>query len=192
MFSLNNTVFATTSTDPVYGLLKTQIVFPYPQTLLNSPQMQNNSVQQQLSTPPTARAVRHILTQRTFYPVFPPYNSSFSGGGSGNSTTSALTGVPFDLAYLSLTETINTLPDVLLLPSQLEAFAKIIDGVVAVNPGLVCKNNGYATFAELWIKEKSVEDEDGAANQEPNFDSQGEQVVPLNVWKRTRVELIRV
>ena len=170
MFSLNEVVVAATTADTLFDLCRAQIVV-HPPSLPPSPQLL-------LSTPPTTRAVRHILTQRAFYPVFPPPPTPGAGGGGGP---------PLDLPYLQLAHILNVRPDVLIFPSQLDAFARTVDGVVAVNPGWVCRKAGYGTFAEMWVGNR----EGGEGGGELEVEGE-EGVVQHRVWERARVEVVKV
>lgn len=84
----------------------------------------------------------HILKQQNHYPLFPP---------SVN--------VPLDLSLAPEALEINSIPDVLLLPSDLAPFVKVLshgegaDGeairCMCVNPGRLAKGIGGGTFVEL-------------------------------------------
>lgn len=168
VFSLNEVVVAVTTADTLFDLCRAQILV-HPPSLPPAPQ----SV---ISIPPATRAVRHILTQRAFYPLFPPPPAPGATGPGGG-------GPPLDLAYLRLADFVNVLPDVLIFPSQLDGFARTVDSVVAVNPGWVCRKAGYGTFVEMWIGGR----EDGMGE-----DVSQEGVVEHKVWERARVEVVRV
>ncbi|KAJ8615681.1 hypothetical protein MRB53_035053 [Persea americana] len=89
------------------------------------------------------RLATHILSQRSFYPLYPP----------------AL-GVPLDLSLASETLQIASIPNVLILPSDLAPFVKVLclgetnnaaDKLrcLCVNPGRLSKGIGGGTFVEL-------------------------------------------
>jgi len=73
------------------------------------------------------------VQQRSFYPLFPPAEGCQLSMANVN--------------YLGLEQT----PDVLLLPSQLNPFAKRIGDVLCVNPGKLTKGSGPGTFARLTV-----------------------------------------
>jgi DNA polymerase alpha subunit B len=85
-----------------------------------------------------ANLVRHVLGQRTFYPLFP---------------------APEDLAHdvnLDVTHWHNlrledTAPDILILPSRLKHFSKVVDSTLALNPGHLSRANTAGTFTKLMI-----------------------------------------
>jgi len=79
------------------------------------------------------RLASHVVQQRSFYPLFPPAEGCQLSMANVN--------------YLGLEQT----PDVLLLPSQLNPFAKRIGDVLCVNPGKLTKGSGPGTFARLTV-----------------------------------------
>lgn len=79
------------------------------------------------------RLASHIVQQRSFYPLFPP--------AEGSQLSMA------NINMLSLEQS----PDVLLLPSQLNPFAKRIGDVLCVNPGRLTKGSGPGTFARFTV-----------------------------------------
>lgn len=79
------------------------------------------------------RLVSHIVQQRSFYPLFPPAE------GCQMSTA--------HVSHLGLQQT----PDILLLPSMLNAFTKRVGDVLCVNPGKLTRGSGPGTFARLTI-----------------------------------------
>ncbi|KAF8451840.1 DNA polymerase alpha/epsilon subunit B-domain-containing protein [Terfezia claveryi] len=82
MFSLNEVVVAATTTDTLFDLCRAQILV-HPTSL--------PPAQSAISIPPTTRAVRHILTQRAFYPVFPPPAAPGAAGPGGEDLHSTST-----------------------------------------------------------------------------------------------------
>ncbi|CAO3591206.1 unnamed protein product [Absidia cylindrospora] len=80
-----------------------------------------------------ANLSRHILQQHTFYPLFPP---------SGSDAIDA-----DQMAYLQ----ISAKPDFLVMPSQLKHFTKLVDDVLCINPGHLCKGRSGGTFVRLAI-----------------------------------------
>ncbi|KAI8341362.1 DNA polymerase alpha subunit B N-terminal-domain-containing protein [Chlamydoabsidia padenii] len=102
-----------------------------------------------------ANLSRHILQQQNFYPLFP---------------TSMTDSIDADqMAYLQLA----VKPDLLVLPSQLKHFAKLVDDVLCINPGHLCKGRSGGTFARLAIHPNS------STNPSPTH-------------TRTRIDLIKI
>ncbi|XP_040437251.1 DNA polymerase alpha subunit B isoform X1 [Falco naumanni] len=88
------------------------------------------------------RILKHILTQRSYYPLYPPseelnvdYESFYS--------------------YASLPVT----PDVLVTPSELRYFVKDVLGCVCINPGRLTKGQVGGTYGRLYIQREDTEGE---------------------------------
>lgn len=97
---------------------------------------------------------------------------------------------------MQLADFVNVTPDVMVLPSAIDAFAKVIESVVVVNPGGVSKKKTSGTFVEMVVGLREVEGEDsGRQNQsgEQSGESMEEaEVLRNDVWKRARVDVLRV
>ena len=87
-----------------------------------------------------SRLSSHVLTQRTFLPIFPAPPSA---------------GQPppaVDVVASLSTATLAAAPDVLILPSDLSPFAKPADaGVVAVNPGRLARMKAGGSYATIVV-----------------------------------------
>ncbi|KAL5762334.1 hypothetical protein ACOSP7_018598 [Xanthoceras sorbifolium] len=91
-----------------------------------------------------SRLANHILNQRSFYPSYPPAE-----------------GIPLDFSLAPEALSISSIPDIIILPSDMKYFIKVlslegrIEGeeqkkCVCVNPGRLAKGEGGGTFAELY------------------------------------------
>ena len=70
---------------------------------------------------PMMRLARHVLGQRSFYPIFPPSSASM---------------LPLDLSHSRLCGLDQVTPDLLLLPSaRVKPFLRVVDSTMVVNPG---------------------------------------------------------
>ncbi|KAM6562469.1 hypothetical protein CsatB_022467 [Cannabis sativa] len=86
------------------------------------------------------RLVNHILGQRSFYPLYPPAE-----------------GIPLDFSLAPEALEISSIPDILILPSDMKYFAKVLtlgEGEeqvksLCINPGRLSKGEGGGTFVEL-------------------------------------------
>lgn len=105
------------------------------------------------------RVVNHIIQQRRFFPPFPSTE-------------------PLNVPYLGLAE-LQSIPDILILPSVLGPCAKIIQNVLVINPGSFIRPNG-GTYAKLQIQRANADNtelvDDGVMNK---------------IWERAKVEIIK-
>ena len=131
-----------------------------------------------------ARLVAHIPGQRSAYPLYPPARDACVD------------------AALATHLTVDVTPDVMLLPSDLNPFAKIVpreaahaaaanapplagedasaeDAFVAVNPGRLAKGNVGGTLARVYVTEGAPEP--GKGGKQPHV-----------IAKRARVDIVRV
>ncbi|KAJ7695995.1 DNA polymerase alpha/epsilon subunit B-domain-containing protein [Mycena rosella] len=127
-FALNGTTFAATSVDVLFHLKKGEFVRRGEEADA-TPAMADDP-----GTDPMANVCRHLLQQRSFYPVFPvPHELTTEvvldvshsdglrlGGGDGD-------GAP------------ESAPDVLIVPSRLKQFSKTVYATTALNPSSVSK-----------------------------------------------------
>ncbi|KAJ9119956.1 hypothetical protein QFC24_005439 [Naganishia onofrii] len=118
-----------------------------------------------------AELCRHVLGQRSMYPLVPP-PADVAGE------------VNLDLAHHELLQ-LDVAPDVLILPSRLKYFAKIVDSVVAMNPGYLTKGNTAGTYSKL-----SIHPRRGAAPP-ADREKDGEEV-EHEVYDRARVDVYRI
>ncbi|CAL4896390.1 unnamed protein product [Urochloa decumbens] len=90
------------------------------------------------------RLATHILKQQSYYPLYPP------------------AGVPLDFSLAKEALEISSAPDVLLLPSDLAPFVKVLSlgegsddqkQFICMNPGRLSKGIGGGTFVELFYNE---------------------------------------
>ncbi|XP_075597583.1 DNA polymerase alpha subunit B [Balearica regulorum gibbericeps] len=88
------------------------------------------------------RILKHVLMQRSYYPLYPPseelnvdYESFYS--------------------YGSLPVT----PDILVTPSELRYFVKDVLGCVCINPGRLTKGQVGGTYGRLYIQREGTEGE---------------------------------
>jgi len=124
-FSLNDVSFAVTSVDVLFHLRKEQLV-------MRAEEVESLEIDGQLpATDTMASLSRLILQQRCFYPLFPsPLELSHE--------------VNIDISHsehLALChEDRACAPDVLIVPSRLKHFSKVVDHTVAINPSSVSKS----------------------------------------------------
>ncbi|TKA68138.1 hypothetical protein B0A55_06954 [Friedmanniomyces simplex] len=137
-----------------------------------------------------ARLTNSVIEQRHFFPVFPPQaredtmkptaipGETAEAGGEQRLAV----GASLDIAYLKLAEWINVRPDVLILPSVLNPFVKVIEGITCINPGTLSKRRGAGHFAAINVLPRGLSDEEREAGE----------AVAHNVFERARVDITRV
>ncbi|KAJ6323977.1 hypothetical protein OIU76_011306 [Salix suchowensis] len=87
-----------------------------------------------------SRLANHIISQRSFYPLYPPAED-----------------IPLDSSLAPEALDITSIPDILILPSDVKYFIKVLtlgEGeeqrkCICINPGRLAKGEGGGTFAEL-------------------------------------------
>lgn len=122
------------------------------------------------------RLCRYLVEQRHYFPLFPPTdrrNLPKTGTKEG-----VATGAVVDLSYLRLGEMVNVRPDVMLVPSSLPPFAKVVESVLAINPGSLSRRKGAGTYARMTLHAPSVE---GSSN-----------IISHRIFDRARVEIVRI
>lgn len=135
------------------------------------------------------RISEHLLRQRRFYPVFPGgMKKKLLSEVQGEKIYEQASGADLEVPYLGLTEFVgNFAPDVIVIPSELQRFARVVQNVVMINPGRFVKPMGRkGTYAQISIKSPNLEDNSLTKVE-------GESTVFLhNVWKRARVDLATI
>ncbi|CAI7654170.1 unnamed protein product [Penicillium pancosmium] len=125
------------------------------------------------------RLPKYLVEQRHFSPLFPP-----SGRASlpKPSTEGALaTGAMLDLPYMKLGEWWNVRPDILLVPSMLPPFVKVVDSVLVINPGTLSKRRGAGSYAQLAVHPRVISDEEREQKQ-----------LDHKLYERARVDINRI
>lgn len=89
-----------------------------------------------------SRILKHMLTQRSFYPLYPPVED-----------------LNMDYEKFQCFGQMPLTPDVLVLPSEMRYFVKDVTGCVCVNPGRLTKGQVGGTFGRLLIR-RSGQSED--------------------------------
>ncbi|GME83929.1 unnamed protein product [Ambrosiozyma monospora] len=137
------------------------------------------------------RIAKHVLEQRRYYPSFPgsikrekrPTDSALSGTPSGADEDNHISGADLHMSYMGLSELTDTLPDVMVIPSELKYFVKIIKSVIFINPGTFMKMNSNGSYAVISVKAPNVDDLE-------KIDEEGDLYLH-NIWKRARVDIVR-
>ncbi|EKC98004.1 alpha DNA polymerase [Trichosporon asahii var. asahii CBS 8904] len=139
-FSLNEVVISTSSVDTLFHLRREELfqraeeAEPDPSTPVNR-NPQGDAM---------ANLVRHVLGQRSFYPLFPAPEALAHE-------------VNLDVTHWDQMSLGDTAPDVLILPSKLRHFSKIVDETLVVNPGHLSRANAPGTFAKITVHPSTPE-----------------------------------
>ncbi|XP_037373484.1 DNA polymerase alpha subunit B isoform X2 [Talpa occidentalis] len=89
-----------------------------------------------------SRILKHILTQRSYYPLYPPQED-----------------VAIDYENFYAYAQLPVTPDVFIVPSELRYFVKDVLGCVCVNPGRLTKGQVGGTFGRLYFRRQPVDGE---------------------------------
>ncbi|KAJ0002960.1 hypothetical protein NQD34_008109 [Periophthalmus magnuspinnatus] len=89
-----------------------------------------------------SRILKHILTQRSYYPLYPPVEE-----------------VNMDYEKFQSYGQMPLTPDVLIIPSELRYFIKDVLGCVCVNPGRLTKGQVGGTYGRLLIQRSAPSEE---------------------------------
>ncbi|OAQ64643.1 DNA polymerase alpha/primase associated subunit [Pochonia chlamydosporia 170] len=121
------------------------------------------------------RLVRYLVEQRHYFPLFP---TTERGKLPKTGTEEGIaTGAVVDVSYLRLGEMVNVRPDVVLVPSSLPPFVKVVESVLAINPGPLSKRKGAGTYARMTLYPPTVDGGDMQSHR---------------IFDRARVEIVRI
>uniref|UniRef100_A0A673KPE6 DNA polymerase alpha subunit B n=1 Tax=Sinocyclocheilus rhinocerous TaxID=307959 RepID=A0A673KPE6_9TELE len=112
-----------------FGLTSTDILF----------HMGAEEISSGTGTERFSRIMKHMLTQRSYYPLYPPAEE-----------------VNMDYDKFQQFGQMNLTPDILIVPSELRYFIKDVIGCVCVNPGRLTKGQVGGTYGRLLIQPNPV------------------------------------
>ncbi|OWB71598.1 hypothetical protein B5S31_g1288 [[Candida] boidinii] len=136
-------------------------------------------------------------------------NNTLTNGGNNNNTgitntrtvddvilddseiDNHISGSDLHLPYMGLTEFGGVIPDILILPSELKQFARVVKNVVVINPGCFMKQATTGSYAVLSVKSPQVNENDDDDGSITDFDKIDGGFYVHNIWKRGRVDLVR-
>ncbi|KAG9231916.1 DNA polymeras-like protein alpha/primase associated subunit [Amylocarpus encephaloides] len=127
-----------------------------------------------------ARLPRYLIEQRHFFPLFPPVDRE-ALPKTGTLDTRPV-GAMIDASYLKLGEMVNVRPDVLIVPSALGFFAKVVESVVVINPGFLSKRKAAGTYAKLTVYPAKLSEEETNSTQ----------MIGHRLHERARVDIIKI
>ncbi|CCH44807.1 hypothetical protein BN7_4376 [Wickerhamomyces ciferrii] len=132
------------------------------------------------------RISNHIIQQRRFYPSFPGSKSQrkITSSNDDEDEFEFLPSSELDVPYLGLSEFNDVLPDILIIPSELRFFARVVKNTLVINPGVFMRPNSSGTLAQITIEKPKI-DELTKINED------GEDLYLHDIWKRARVDIIK-
>ncbi|KAI2623372.1 DNA polymerase alpha, subunit B [Hypoxylon sp. NC1633] len=126
-----------------------------------------------------SRASKYLIEQRHYFPIFPPVDrQKLPKAGAADGLP---IGAMIDTSYLKLGEMVNVRPDVMVIPSALPPFAKVVESVLVINPGYLSKRRGAGTFARMTLSPPKLTDEESSS-----------EMVSHKIFERARVEITKI
>ncbi|KAI0024409.1 DNA polymerase subunit alpha B [Xylariomycetidae sp. FL0641] len=163
--SLNEAVLGLSAQDALWDLRHAELAGPRPR----DPNL-------------LARLARHLVEQRHYFPVFPPLDRSRLPRVGVPGDDQLPLGQVLDTSYLKLGEMVNVRPDVVVVPSALPPFARVVESVLVINPGYLSKRRGAGTYARMALYPPKLTDEEASSGA----------MVGHKVFERARVEITRI
>ncbi|EAU36936.1 conserved hypothetical protein [Aspergillus terreus NIH2624] len=160
--SLNETVIGMCSHDVLYELRREEAIHGRPK--------EGNLL---------TRLPKYLIEQRHFYPIYPP--TAREALPKPGTEDGVATGAMLDTSYLKLGEWCNVRPDVLLVPSMLPPFVKVVDSVLVINPGTLSKRRAAGTYAQMAIHRRDIADDEREKKQ-----------LSHKLYERARVDINRI
>ncbi|XP_067877606.1 DNA polymerase alpha subunit B [Heterodontus francisci] len=118
----------------IFGVTSTDVLFHMGAEEINSPPGGSDRF---------TRILKHILTQRSYYPLYPPAED-----------------MNIDYECFQLYAQIPVTPDVLLVPSELRYFIKDVLGCICINPGRLTKGQVGGTYGRLFVQKQNNKEVD--------------------------------
>ncbi|QDS77128.1 hypothetical protein FKW77_001101 [Venturia effusa] len=130
-----------------------------------------------------ARTCTQLIEQRHYFPLMPAAEPQPAANVDvGDAMQFKGIGASLDVSFLKLGEFHQIVPDVLILPSVLNPFTKVVNGVVCINPGNLSKRKGPGTYARMTLAPRELSTEEREAGG----------VVTHKVYERSRVDIVRI
>ncbi|KAG5370763.1 DNA polymerase alpha subunit B [Yarrowia sp. E02] len=126
-FSINELMFGTANLDIVRAVAQSELNKGNPEDF-------------------QARAGRYVVEQRSLYPLLPSPFAKQPGVAEDNQT---LTYHHVDKAYLGLCDFVDVSPDIIIMPSQMQASVRVVSSVVVINPGYLTRMDSGGSYALL-------------------------------------------
>ncbi|KAK7206116.1 DNA polymerase alpha subunit B N-terminal-domain-containing protein [Myxozyma melibiosi] len=164
--AVNSSVLAIANVDVLMQMSKVEHIVRVPNPASSTPGSQGEEFERSAMV----RGVRNLMLQRSLYPVFPSDPAT-----------------PLEVSYLGLADMNIARPDILIVPSAQRYFAKVVDNVVAINPGPLTMMKAAGTYAVVDIAGmdaqalQNVEERDGETASTTH-----------DIWNRCKVEIRKI
>ncbi|OCF55338.1 DNA polymerase alpha subunit B [Kwoniella mangroviensis CBS 10435] len=168
-FSINEVIVALSSVDILFHLRREEL-YQKAEEAEPDPELKGAEVKDAM-----ANLLRHVLGQRSFYPIFPPPETTASE-------------VNLDVTHYPLLKMDGPAPDILILPSKLKHFSKIVDSTLVINPAHLARAHTAGTFAKVSIHPVPRPKLENAISDGGELDEFRDH----QVWDRARSEIWRI
>ncbi|WRT64268.1 uncharacterized protein IL334_001199 [Kwoniella shivajii] len=168
-FSINEVIISLSSVDVLFHLRKEE-VYQRAEEASPDPEIGGPEVKDAM-----AGLIRHVLGQRNFYPIFPVPESSAAD-------------VNLDVTHYPLLKMDGPAPDILILPSKLKHFSKVVDSTLVVNPAHLARAHTAGTFSKIVLHPSPRAELTDSIPLNDSTDSAREH----SVWDRARSEIWRI
>ncbi|KAJ5312661.1 hypothetical protein PENANT_c007G08630 [Penicillium antarcticum] len=125
------------------------------------------------------RLPKYLVEQRHFFPLFP--STGRASLPQPGTESGMATGAMLDLPYMKLGEWWNVRPDILIVPSMLPPFVKVVDSVLVINPGTLSKRRAAGSYAQMTIHPRLVAEDEREQKQ-----------LSHKLYERARVDINRI
>ncbi|PKS09802.1 hypothetical protein jhhlp_004424 [Lomentospora prolificans] len=160
--SLNEVVLGVSSQDILYELRHEELV------------VGNVAIKDSAS-----RLSQYLIEQRHYFPLFPPTDRSKlpkTGTEEGKPP-----GAVLDAQNLELAELPSVLPDVMVIPSALQPFSRVVNGVLIINPGSLSKRRGAGSYARMTLYPRHISPEESSSA-----------LLAHKIFERARVDVMKI
>ncbi|WWC86378.1 uncharacterized protein L201_001254 [Kwoniella dendrophila CBS 6074] len=168
-FSINEVIVALSNVDVLFHLRREEL---YQRAEEAEPDVNMHGAEVKDAM---AGLVRHVLGQRSFYPIFPPPEASAPE-------------VNLDVTHYPLLKMIGPAPDILILPSKLKHFSKIVDSTLVINPAYLARAHTAGTFAKVYLHPTAKSELENGQSDNTGLDD----FLEHQVWDRARSEVWRI
>ncbi|KDE09100.1 hypothetical protein MVLG_00816 [Microbotryum lychnidis-dioicae p1A1 Lamole] len=174
-FSISEVVFAITSVDVLFALRHQEFFKKCGEVKEEGEGMDMDVEEDPAAKDVMARTCRHLLRQRSFYPIFP------APIGARN-----LPSLNLDVTHQELIKMDAAGADVVIVPSMLKHFTRIVDSTIMINPSFLSRGNLPGTFVRATVHPIDRDSLQQAVQEDENSE------IEHRLWERCRVDVIKI